>query len=237
MDAIIIGTGFLDLSLKILNQQTVSTPYGAALILKTKFGSNIAVLIARHGLNHDIPPHLVNYRANIWALKKLKINNIYALATVGGISENVPPQTLLVPNQIIDYTCGREHTFAQIGKMIHVDFTEPYSKKTRKKIIKTCKKLNIDYLPQATHAVVSGPRLETKAEIQKLRQDGCDIVGMTGMPEASLARELQQSYACLAICVNWAAGVKDEIISLKQIKQNLKASSHNIKQILEKLLA
>ena len=168
---------------------------------------NIAFL-ARHGEAHNIPPHKVNYRANLWALKELGVKRIIAVAAVGGIADNMSPETLLLPDQIIDYTYGREHTYFadDLQQVTHIDFTEPYSKNLRQTLLQAAKQENIVCEPTGVYAATQGPRLETAAEIEKFKRDGAHVVGMTGMPEATLAREIQLDYACLGLVVNWAAG-------------------------------
>lgn len=209
--AVIGGTGLYQLNgLEELSRLQLNTRWGkpsSEIIISRQAGRNIAFL-ARHGLQHNIPPHKVNYRANLWALKECGVKQIIAVAAVGGISENASPETLMVPDQLIDYTYGREHTYFadELDEVTHIDFTEPYTEVLRQHLLQSARKLDISCESQGVYAATQGPRLETAAEIARLKRDGAHIVGMTGMPEAALAREIGLEYACLSLVVNWAAG-------------------------------
>jgi len=165
-------------------------------------------LLARHGPDGSIPPHRVNYRANLWSLQLYQPDLIIGLNAVGGISEDASPARLYFPEQLIDYTWGREHTYSDgmLAPLQHVDFTEPFDTATRRHLIDCATDLGLDFVPGGTYAATQGPRLETAAEIDRLERDGCDLVGMTAMPEAVLARELGLAYAVCAVVVNWAPG-------------------------------
>jgi 5'-methylthioinosine phosphorylase len=208
--AIIGGTGAAGLIPEEASQQLIATPHGdpSSPMLKWESGVTETLFIARHGLDGSIPPHRINYRANIWALKDAQPDFIIAINAVGGIDVNVPPGHLVFPDQLIDYTWGRAHTFDDgTGKSLqHIDFTVPFSEVTRMRLISEAKALGLDYSAAGTYAVTQGPRLETAAEIDRLERDGCHIVGMTAMPEAALSRELEIPYAICAVVVNWAAG-------------------------------
>ncbi len=164
--------------------------------------------LARHGPDGSIPPHRVNYRANLWSLQQYQPDMIVGLNAVGGISGDASPARLYFPDQLIDYTWGREHTYwdGKLAALQHVDFTEPFDASTRGHLIDCAADLKLDFTPGGTYAVTQGPRLETAAEIDRLERDGCDLVGMTAMPEAVLARELGLAYAVCAVVVNWAPG-------------------------------
>jgi len=164
--------------------------------------------LARHGTDGSIPPHRVNYRANLWALQQYQPDFIVGLNAVGGISDDAAPSRLCFPDQLIDYTWGREHTYSdgKLAPLQHVDFTEPFDAATRRHLIERAEELDLDFTPNGTYGATQGPRLETAAEIDRLERDGCSLVGMTAMPEAALARELGLAYAVCAIVVNWAAG-------------------------------
>jgi len=209
--AIIGGTGLYQIEgLVELDRRRIETPWGepsSDLIVAELSGKKV-IFLTRHGLQHSIPPHKVNYRANLWALKESGVKDIIAVAAVGGISEAMLPETLVVPDQIIDYTYGRKHTYFEenLQSVTHIDFTEPYSEGIRQQLALSAKNLGLDMKLGGVYAATQGPRLETAAEIQRLKRDGADIVGMTGMPEAALARELGINYACCALVVNWAAG-------------------------------
>ncbi|MCW8936285.1 MAG: S-methyl-5'-thioinosine phosphorylase [Gammaproteobacteria bacterium] len=205
--AIIGGTGLYQLDrFEEIERRTLTTRWGApsSEIVLIKNNNTSVAFITRHGFEHNIPPHKVNYRANIWALKEMGVKEIISVAAVGGISESMPPESIVIPDQIIDYTYSRKHTYFEdeLDAVQHIDFTEPYTKSLRERLLA----VSGDLIDGATYAATQGPRLETAAEIQKLKRDGADIVGMTGMPEASLARELEIDYACCALVVNWAAG-------------------------------
>lgn len=213
--AVIGGTGLYQLQgLEQLARYSLNTRWGepsSEIVISQLQGGdgprNIAFL-ARHGESHNIPPHKINYRANLWALKELGVKKIIAVAAVGGITDNMSPETLLVPDQIIDYSYGREHTYFadDLQQVTHIDFTEPYSSDLRRTLLQVAQVENIACEPAGVYAATQGPRLETAAEIEKYRRDGAHVVGMTGMPEAALAREIELDYACLGLVVNWAAG-------------------------------
>lgn len=209
--AVIGGTGLYQLDgLTEIERRSPDTPWGepsSEIIVADLKGRSIAFL-ARHGLSHTIPPHKVNYRANMWALKACGVKNIIAVAAVGGITEKMSPEAIVIPDQIIDYTYGRKHTYFEenLHSVTHIDFTEPYSAQIRKKLIAAAETLNFSVETAGVYAATQGPRLESAAEVARLKRDGADIVGMTGMPEAALARELDIDYACCALVVNWAAG-------------------------------
>jgi 5'-deoxy-5'-methylthioadenosine phosphorylase len=211
MLGIIGGTGLAMLEgLSIERSEPVTTPWGdaSAPLLHGRFAGRPAVFLARHGSGHTIAPHAVNYRANIWALRESGVARIIAVNAVGGIGAAFAPGTLAVPDQIIDYSWGRVHSFYdEPGEALqHVDFTEPYSRALRQVLLAAAARANLPVRDGGVYAVTQGPRLETAAEIDRLARDGCDIVGMTGMPEAGLARELGLEYACCAVVVNRAAG-------------------------------
>lgn len=210
--AIIGGTGLdaLDAVTGTVRQR-VETPYGdpSAAITRGIFRGHSILFLARHGDDHTLAPHQVNYRANLSALQSLGARSVIAVNAVGGIRDDLVPGALAVPDQIIDYTFGRQATFFEEGSgpVPHIDFTRPYSDSLRSVLIQSASRLGVPGPKTGVvHGVTQGPRLETAAEVNRLERDGCDIVGMTGMPEAALARELEMSYACCAVVVNRAAG-------------------------------
>ncbi|MGD8885160.1 MAG: S-methyl-5'-thioinosine phosphorylase [Gammaproteobacteria bacterium] len=239
--AIIGGTGLPRLdSLKISDREIVHTPYGepsGPLSHGELYGRNI-LFLPRHGYGHTIPPHKINYRANLWALKEAGAKCVFAAAAVGGIRDDMAPSTLVVPDQIIDYTWSRVTTFFEEGlkHVTHIDFTEPYSESLRKKIIEAAKISGIDIIDGAIYGATQGPRLETAAEINRLERDGCDIVGMTGMPEAALARELELEYATCSVVANRAAGRSGGIITMKEIEIEIARGMEKVAKILEQLV-
>ncbi len=233
--ALIGGTGLSRLdALEVERRQIVVTPYGepSAPLTFGRFDGLPMVFLPRHGEGHTIPPHKVNYRANLWALQSVGISDVVSVASVGGITQ--PPETLCVPDQIIDYTWGREHTYVECGDqpIRHVDFTEPYCQALRRRLLDAAAAAGVAVIDGGTYGATQGPRLESAAEIRRLKNDGCDLVGMTGMPEAALARELGLCFAHLNLVVNWAAGLSDEPISMEGIQQVLQRSIDAIRQIL-----
>jgi 5'-methylthioadenosine phosphorylase len=220
MLAIIGGTGLTQLAnLDVVRREVVRTPYGdpsGALTLGTIRGQPV-IFLARHGYGHTIPPHRVNYRANMWALAQHKVSYIVSVASVGGIRADLTPGTLAIPDQILDYTYGREFTyFTGIDRsVVHVDFTQPYCEPLRERLLRAARDAGETVLAGGTYATTQGPRLESAAEINRLERDGADMVGMTGMPEASLARELGLCYAAVAVVVNHAAGRADSATGIR----------------------
>lgn len=209
--AIIGGSGLTRLQgLEITRRQVIHTPYGepSAPITHGILNNRQVAFLPRHGTAHTIPPHKVNYRANVWALKHIGAQRILAIAAVGGIGSEMAPGVIAIPDQIIDYTYGRDHTYFEhdLTKVTHIDFTHPYSEKIRQQLMRAAKAANVTVVPRGVYGATQGPRLETAMEINRMERDGCSLVGMTGMPETALARELGLEYACCAVVANWAAG-------------------------------
>jgi 5'-methylthioadenosine phosphorylase/5'-methylthioinosine phosphorylase len=235
--AVIGGSGLTQLpGLEIIGTQAVRTPYGnpSADYVFGKLHGKKVIFLARHGNPHRIAPHKINYRANIWGLKELGVTRIIAVAAVGGITGQMEPAHLAIPDQIIDYSYGREHSFFSDDDepVKHIDFTYPYSQPLRAGLINTAAAAGIAVSPIATYGCTQGPRLETAAEIQRMERDGCDLVGMTGMPEAVLARELNLSYATIAVVANWAAGKAEGEITMTEIEQHLAKGMENAMVLL-----
>lgn len=211
MLAIIGGSGLARLPiLNITHRQVVRTPFGEPSCALTfgKIEDTEVVFIARHGYGHSLAPHEINYRANIWTLKEQNVTNIIAVGAVGGIRHDMRPGVIAVPDDLIDYTWGRKHTFFE-GRdkpVVHIDFTCPYSHELRSQLIQAAQLADIPIVPQGVYACTQGPRLESAAEINRLERDGADMVGMTAVPEAALARELGIPYVLLAVVANCAAG-------------------------------
>jgi 5'-methylthioinosine phosphorylase len=239
--AIIGGTGLNSLKeLEITHREMVQTPYGVPsgpAVHGTVAGREV-VFLARHGSGHTIPPHKVNYRANIWALHSLGVKKVIAVAAVGGIRPQMTPGRLAFPDQIIDYTWSREMTFfdENLTSVTHIDFTEPYCQELRETLIQAAKAVGLDPVEQGTYGATQGPRLETAAEIARLERDGCDMVGMTGMPEAALARELDLCYATCSVVANWAAGKGEGVITMEDIERHLKSGMDSVRLLLERVL-
>ncbi len=226
MLAIIGGTGLTQMEgLDVVSRKVVSTQWGepSAEIVTGSVGGKSVLFLARHGHPHRIPPHKVNYRANIQALKDAGASAVVAVNAVGGIHPECQPAGLMIPDQIVDYTWGREHTFFadDLDEVVHIDFSWPYDEPLRQLLLAQAEKLQLKVMPQGVYGATQGPRLESAGEIQRMMRDGCDIVGMTGMPEAALAREAGLPYACIALVVNMAAGLTDEVITMSEIEAAL----------------
>ncbi|WP_242164588.1 S-methyl-5'-thioinosine phosphorylase [Lysobacter sp. M15] len=243
--ALIGGTGIYALAeLQDAEAHQPVTKYGppsGPIRIGTLAGKRVAFL-ARHGEGHSLPPHRINYRANLAALHALGATRVLALNTVGGITERFGPRVLACPEQLIDYTWGRISTYCEEegSEVLHVDFGDPYAPMLRRTILAAAKRADVALVDGGCYGATQGPRLESKAEIARLRRDGCDLVGMTGMPEAGLARELGLEYACLAIVANWAAGAgpdPDEVITLQDVLDNVAAASAGLPALLREILA
>jgi len=240
--AIIGGTGLTSLNgLEITGREVIHTPYGepsGPLTYGVLQGKEV-LFLARHGYGHTIPPHRINYRANIWALHKVGVKQVIAVAAVGGIHDALPPGALAVPDQIIDYTWGRTSTYFEddLTHVTHVDFSYPYCEVLRSLLIEQSRAIGLCVCATGTYGATQGPRLESAAEIARMERDGCTMVGMTGMPEAVLARELELDYACCAVSANWAAGKGGgAMISMEEIEENLKTGMQRVRDVLEQLL-
>lgn len=238
--AIIGGTGLTQIAgLTVTDRQNLETPFGtpsAEYVLGELNGKNL-IFLARHGNPHRIPPHKINYRANIWGLKQLGVTEIVAVAAVGGIGKAMAPGQLAIPDQLIDYSYGREHTFFadDLAHVTHIDFTEPYTASLRRRILQAAHNADLELIPSGTYGCTQGPRLETVAEIKRMAQDGCDLVGMTGMPEAALARELDIAYANISVVANWGAGIVSGEITMAEIEKNLEGGMQKAIELLKAL--
>lgn len=239
--AIIGGTGLTSLKdLEIIRREVMHTPYGepsAPLVFGEMAGKEV-VFLPRHGAGHTIPPHKVNYRANLWALNESGVEQVIAVNAVGGIRADMTPGKLVIPNQIIDYTWSRTNTYFEEGltQVVHIDFTEPYCESLRATLSRCARESGLDCIDEGTYAATQGPRLETAAEIDRLERDGCDLVGMTGMPETALARELELCYACVAVVANMAAGRGEEAITMSMIEHHLGSGMGKVRQLLERVV-
>src|SRR5438552_10345194 len=242
MLAIIGGSGLTRLStLAVAHREVVRTPYGepsSALIFGQIAGHDV-VFIARHGHGHTIPPHRVNYRANLWALKQRGASAILAVASVGGIGGGAPGD-LVLPHQLIDYTHDRESSFFDGGdhRVVHVDFTHPYTPELRARCLAAAQTAGIRLVDGGVYGAVSGPRLETAAEIDRMDRDGATLVGMTGMPEAALARELDLPYASIAVVVNHAAGRGEsaQLVAMDRIVRVLETAIEEVKLLIDQVV-
>ena len=238
--AVIGGTGvYLLAALEDEQALHCDTPYGAPSgpLRIGHLGNARVAFLARHGEGHALPPHRVNYRANLHALQQAGVRRVLALNTVGGITAACGPRVLACPDQLIDYTWGRESTYWDgEGQALHVDFGQPYSPGLREQVLAAARATGVALVDGGCYGATQGPRLETNAEIARMRRDGCDLVGMTGMPEAALARELGLEYACLAIVANWAAGCGDaQEITLAEVLDNVAAASAGLPELVGEL--
>lgn len=237
MIAIIGGSG-LDRfdELWVLERSCIKTSWGPTsgpLTRGTLNGVEV-IFLPRHGDMHQLPPHRINYRANIAALKEFGVTRVIAVNAVGAIDQAIAVGDLVVPDQLIDYTWGRAHSFydAEEAVLRHIDFTWPFTQSLRQQLLACAASCGLAVRDGATYAVTQGPRLETAAEIRKLAGDGCHLVGMTSMPEAALAREAGLAYASLALAVNSAAGMDDAPLALDAITTVIQARMPVIKQLL-----
>lgn len=241
--AVIGGTGLYKLAALNDAQAVVrTTPYGdpSGPVRIGRFGTHRLAFLARHSEQHALPPHKVNYRANLWLLKEIGAARVLAVNAVGGITERYAPSAIGVPDQIIDYTWGRIATFCeeQGTDVLHVDMTEPYTASLRTALLAAAHVAQIPVVVGGCYGATQGPRLETRAEIARLRRDGCDLVGMTGMPEAGLARELGLAYASLALVANWAAGCGDAAeITMEDVHANLDRATAQLPKLIAAFLA
>ncbi|TLX59450.1 S-methyl-5'-thioadenosine phosphorylase [Stutzerimonas nosocomialis] len=240
--AIIGGTGLTQLSgFTLRDAIAIDTPYGApsAPILRGEFAGRDVLFLARHGHPHRIPPHQVNYRANLWALREAGAEAVLAMNAVGGIHVAMGAGHFCVPHQLIDYTSGRDHTFfeGELEHVTHVDFSYPYDEALRGRLVAALVAEGYAFSSHGVYGCTQGPRLETIAEIARMERDGCDIVGMTGMPEAILARELDLPYGCLALVVNPAAGKSSGIITMEEIEAALAEGIGKARAVLGRVLA
>lgn len=225
--------------LEISHRQIMRTPYGepSGPLTFGKINDHEVVFLARHGYGHTIPPHAVNYRANLWALQSLNLSRVISVASVGGIRADFKPGMIVIPEQIIDYTHSRKYTFydGTDRPVTHIDFTEPYCPITRKRLLEAAKRANEKIIDGGVYGATQGPRLETASEINRLERDGVDMVGMTGMPEAALAKELGLCYATIAVVANHAAGreTSAHAIRLEDAHAVLEKAMVGVRNILE----
>ncbi|HEC17755.1 MAG TPA: S-methyl-5'-thioinosine phosphorylase [Gammaproteobacteria bacterium] len=243
--AIIGGTGLDALGiLQVEKREVINTPFGepSGPVTRGILCGQEVLFLPRHGYDHHLPPHQVNYRANLWALRSAGAEQVLAVAAVGGIHADMDPGRLVIPDQIIDYTWGRPSTFFEDGfeqngeGVVHIDFTEPYCQTLRQQLLSAARTAGIEVHDGGTYGATQGPRLETAAEIARMERDGCHLVGMTGMPEAALARELALCYATCAVVANRAAGKAEGVITMAEIEANLKGGMQRVGELLESLM-
>lgn len=239
---VIGGTGLTELEgVELLGEDWPETPFGkpSAPLVHGRIGAQDVVFLARHGKPHRIPPHRVNYRANLWALQAAGVEQVVAVNAVGGIHPELKAGTFCVPDQVIDYTWGRAPSFFEddLEHVVHIDFSWPYDADLTQRLVRILREQGLAHMPKGVYAATQGPRLETAAEIIRLERDGADLVGMTGMPEAALARELDLPYACLALVVNPAAGKSSELITMAAIEAVIERGMGQVKQVLARLIS
>ncbi|MBP1475224.1 S-methyl-5'-thioinosine phosphorylase [Frateuria sp. MAH-13] len=241
--AVIGGSGLYQFpGLENVSRRALETPYGPASgeVVLGDFADKRLAFLARHGESHTLAPHRVNYRANLWALHALGARRVIGVNAVGGIRADMGPRTLVVPDQLIDYTHGRVTSFCDVegAEIKHIDFSEPYTASLRQALLDAAGRAGIPMIDGGCYGATQGPRLETRAEIARMQRDGCDLVGMTGMPEAALARELDLQYACLSLVANFAAGCGDEAeISIEEIFAHLAAATAQVPVLLKAMLS
>jgi 5'-methylthioinosine phosphorylase len=246
--AVIGGTGTGQLpGFEIEEEVLLPTPWGDAShpALRGRLEGRPLWFLPRHGQPHSLPPHAINYRANLWLLKEVGVESVLSINAVGGMTAELVTGSLMVPNQVIDYTWGRQHTIYDgslsadgfIGGLEHIDFSDPYAAGLRQSILSAAASAGVGCVDGGTYCATQGPRLESAAEIIRLRRDGGDVVGMTGMPETALARELALEYASLCVVVNPAAGLTDEEITLVAMKEVLERAAEQVSAVITQLLA
>ena len=240
--AVIGGSGLEDLpDFALQSSSATDTPWGEAShpALHGSLAGYPLCFLPRHGRPHQLPPHRINYRANLWLLHQQGIRRVLAVNAVGGVQPELTPGQLLVPDQLIDYTWGRGHSFHDRDQttLEHVDFSFPYCADLRRELLRAIVAAGENGIDGGVFAVTQGPRLETAAEVVRLRRDGADVVGMTGMPEAALARELGLTYVSLCLVVNPAAGLTDQPVDLLAMRSVLESAAGRVSSVLIRLLA
>jgi 5'-methylthioadenosine phosphorylase len=235
MFGVIGGSGLYDVpGLEITDSVKISSPYGdpSDVYRIGSFSDREIVFLPRHGTMHHISPHRINYRANIWGFRELGVKRIISIGAAGGISGRMKPGVIAVPDQIIDVTEGRQSTFYDENEVVHIDFTEPFCHELRGHILRSAEKARISVIKKGTYICTKGPRLETAAEIKAYSIMGADLVGMTAMPEAALARELEICFAGISVITNYAAGIKDKKLTATEVVEKMQESTEKVKSIL-----
>lgn len=236
---IIAGSGFYETEgMKVKGLEKITTPHGepSDIYRICELSGMEVAFLSRHGTPHHIPPHRINYRANIWGFKKIGVERILSVNAVGGINRKLRPGDIVIPDQIIDMTHGRASTFYDKDEVVHIDFTKPYCTELRKAILSAGKESNVKCKKSGTYICVNGPRLESKAEISYFSKIGADIVGMTVMPEASLVRELELCFAGIVVVTNYAAGLSLKRLTTTEVVEKMKVSMKQIRNLLMETL-
>jgi 5'-methylthioadenosine phosphorylase len=241
MIGLIGGSGLYNMEGIVLREKkNISTPFGepSGPYEIGEFSGVDIIFLPRHGTGHTIPPHRINYRANIWGFKQIGVERIMSVSAAGGLRLRMKPGTITVLDQMIDMTSGREGTFFDGGNGVaHIDFTEPFCPELRKAIISAAKKSGIRINKSGTYVCANGPRLETKAEIGLFAGFGADVVGMTAMPEAALAREAEICYGGIAIVTNYAAGILDKKLTAKEVIEEMNKTAGQVRKLLKAALS
>jgi 5'-methylthioadenosine phosphorylase len=233
---VIAGSGIYNIpDLEVIDSVTVGTPYGepSDIYRIGRFAGKEVVFLLRHGSKHHIPPHRINYRANIWGFRELGISRILSIGATGGISRRMMPGTIVVLDQLLDMTSGRDATFFEQDDVVHIDFTNPFCPDLRHELIAAASDAGIKVEKRGTYIAVNGPRLETAAEIRAFARLGADVVGMTGMPEAVLGRELEICFAGVAVVTNTAAGIAEGMLTAKEVVDVMQAATEQIRMLLK----
>lgn len=234
---IIAGSGFNEVEgIEVRELKRVTTPYGepSDLYRLSEISGREVVLLSRHGTPHHIPPHKINYRANIWGFRELGVERILSVNAVGGINRELRPGAVVIPDQVIDMTHGREATFYDGNEVVHIDFTYPFCSELREALTGAGASLKQGMSVQRSGAYicVNGPRLESKAEIEYFSTMNADIVGMTIMPEAALARELELCYAGISVVTNYAAGRSPRRLTTTEVVEGMKAAMKQVRELI-----
>jgi len=230
---IIGGTGLYRLGVSEGRWREVRTPYGKVEVLVGNFGSRRVAFLPRHGRKHEAPPHLVNYRANLWALKSLGVERVLAVSACGSLNPKMRPGELVLLDQFLDFTKGRPATFHTGGRkgVVHVDLTEPYCPELRRVLREAAGREGIRLHPRGTYVCTEGPRFETAAEIRAFRRLGGDLVGMTNVPECVLARELEMCYAAVGLVTNFAAGMAGTKLTHTEVAERMGEGTETIARL------
>jgi len=237
---VIGGSGLYEIQgLTLRHKEKIRTPYGSPSdhYLIGQFGNQEVIFLPRHGRKHNIPPHMINYRANIWGFKKLGVERILSVSAVGGIKKGLKPRDVVILDQVLDMTRNRESTFYDGSKgVVHIDFTEPYCPEMRNVLLKAGKLSKVGIKNGGTYVAVEGPRLESASEIKSFGILGGDVVGMTGMPEAALARELEMCYSGLSVVANFAAGISKQKLTVPEVMEAMTIATEKIKRLFRSAL-
>ena len=232
MIGIIGGTGIYDTkNAEEIRKEVVKTPYRDAPEIKiVSFEGKEVAFLPRHSKSHGVPPHKINYRANIYALKEIGVDRIISTNSVGGINESFAPGDVVIPHDFLDFTKGRESTFYD-DRVVHIDVSSPYCGEIRSALLKAAGPVS-NVFGEGVYACTQGPRFETPTEIKMIKTLGGDIVGMTGVPEVVLAREMQMCYGSLCIVANFAAGIKEDKLTATEVKDIVKKNEEILGEII-----